>query len=825
MKTEAPKRFKFGIRAKLVITVLVVGTVLLAVSLFVIYDGYKKFVLFEKGNHLDSDAKLISERIESELAQLKNYLSFVASHNETLIDSAERANASYPSFSESERIERIKEIDASWNGPEGEKLRKSLLSNEAANILKDLVSMSSFPILEVFLTDRLGSEVAATHKTTDYYHGDEQWWQEAIAAKKGATCFVGLEYDESIAMDSIVFSCPVIGAEGDALGALRAEIDKDASLKSIFNIFVGEAGIYGIMNSRGGDIFHLSSGAPEDMRVLRNLYDFIVLHKGKGSKLIKGPDGRYFLAGFWKVSRGVFNQQENYVYCLRDLSEALPALKKIVFKLFLLSVILILSLYFLVFLISRKFVQPLDALKREFDYLKKGLFDRRLSIASGDELEELADDFNLMVDDLQKSTISKDYFNQIIQHMSDILFVVDSFGAIDLVNKRACEVLGYTEEELKGKEAIQIFSKKDRFVLGWGLKGLIEEGSLKDKKINLMTKSGKEVEAYLGTRSLRDRDNKLIGLVCLAKDLTQVNKLMDDLKKSTDEALKHKEEVENSLVQLTEARDVMLSILEDTDESKRALEDTLKKLKTAQDELVQAEKMISLGQIAAGVAHEINNPLFVISGEAEMLNMEDGITPSVKASITVIQEQVKRIDDIIKRLLEFSRKKESKFTSLDVNDLLEKAIELLQYQTKLLKRVNIVKKLPGEPLMINGDQNQLQEVFLNMMINAVEAMEDKGGTLTVSAFSETIKKESGKKESKFKAQEKVVTVQFSDTGIGMDEETRKRIFDPFFTTKKAGIGLGLSVCFGIIESHDGVIEVESQPGQGATFTIKLKAFK
>ena len=129
----------------------------------------------------------------------------------------------------------------------------------------------------------------------------------------------------------------------------------------------------------------------------------------------------------------------------------------------------------------------------------------------------------------------------------------------------------------------------------------------------------------------------------------------------------------------------------------------------------------------------------------------------------------------------------------------------------MLGCVEVDKKIAAEKLMTEGDQNQLQEAFLNLMINAVQAMEEKGGILTIRTFSEIIKSK--------------VVVQISDTGMGMNEETQKRIFDPFFTTKKTGTGLGLSVCFGIIESHGGSMEVDSRLGVGTTFTVKLPLVK
>ncbi len=263
-----------------------------------------------------------------------------------------------------------------------------------------------------------------------------------------------------------------------------------------------------------------------------------------------------------------------------------------------------------------------------------------------------------------------------------------------------------------------------------------------------------------------------------------------------------------------------MSVLEDTDESKKSLEDTLSRLQLTKDQLLQAEKMVSLGQISAGVAHEINNPLFVISGEMEMLAMEEGLPKGAKESVENIRHQARRIEEIIRRLLEFSRKKEIKFSPLDINKALDDSIELLKYQVKVIGNVDIVKNFWTKVLPVFGDKNQLHEVFLNIMLNAVQAMEEKGGSLTIRTFSEIIS-ENRLDFTQFKMGDHVVGVEIADTGPGMDESTVKKIFDPFFTTKKTGTGLGLSVVFGILESHKANIQVRSKPGEGTSFSIRF----
>lgn len=252
-------------------------------------------------------------------------------------------------------------------------------------------------------------------------------------------------------------------------------------------------------------------------------------------------------------------------------------------------------------------------------------------------------------------------------------------------------------------------------------------------------------------------------------------------------------------------------------ERTKELKNTYEQLKQTQAQLIQSAKMASVGLLAAGVAHEINNPTFVISGEAEMLLKDKN--KETKEAAKAIFEQAERISKITKRVLEFSRQGESKRKSLDVNKIIEKSIFLLAYQAKM-ESIEIAKELNTDLPRPLGDENQIQEVFLNIMLNAVQAM-GEGGSLTIRTYSEKITEDGRRKTVKFKLGDKIVVTEFRDTGKGMDDETLNKIFDPFFTTKEEGIGLGLFVCYGIIENHGGIIEAQSKLGEGSTFIIKL----
>lgn len=257
---------------------------------------------------------------------------------------------------------------------------------------------------------------------------------------------------------------------------------------------------------------------------------------------------------------------------------------------------------------------------------------------------------------------------------------------------------------------------------------------------------------------------------------------------------------------------------DEIEELANSFKDMIASIKGLQVQLIRSEKLAAIGELAAGVAHEINNPLNVISGNAEMLSKESQ-DQEVKRATKVIIEQVKRAAGITERLLQFSRKIEPKIGRVDINKAIEDTLYLSGYQTKY-QNIKIIKRLDLSLPEVMADFGQLQEVFLNIILNAVQAMPN-GGELTIKTYAEEISKFGRRKTDMFKQGSEVVDIEFRDTGEGIPEEKLKKIFDPFFSTKEGGTGLGLSICHGIIEAHQGTIDAQSKVGEGTTFIIQL----
>ncbi len=240
------------------------------------------------------------------------------------------------------------------------------------------------------------------------------------------------------------------------------------------------------------------------------------------------------------------------------------------------------------------------------------------------------------------------------------------------------------------------------------------------------------------------------------------------------------------------------------------LEATIKELKETQQQLVQSEKLAAMGQLAAGVAHELNNPLTGINGFAELLLDDPNLSQQQKKDLETIHEQSWRCRTIIQNLLKFSRRKEFKKEKLDPILLLKSTLELIQYEFTT-SGIKISENIPSVLPAIYGDVGQLQQVFINLITNARQAIENtRSPQLTIEAG---LRNDS-------------IYVQFKDNGPGISKEILGKVFDPFFTTKPVGkgTGLGLSICYGIIQEHQGSLTVESEVGKGTIFTVEIPIY-
>ncbi|MFA7404072.1 MAG: ATP-binding protein [Pelobacteraceae bacterium] len=228
-------------------------------------------------------------------------------------------------------------------------------------------------------------------------------------------------------------------------------------------------------------------------------------------------------------------------------------------------------------------------------------------------------------------------------------------------------------------------------------------------------------------------------------------------------------------------------------------------LLVAQQELARAERLVGIGILASGVAHEINNPLAIIRGNAELLEMSERLNDSDQSEVATIIRHVGRVEHIVSNLLTFARTTKKVIRPFQIETLLDDILVEVGHRIPL-ESYRIERQYLSVGSNIEADDDQLRQVFTNLIVNGLQAMET-GGTLTVSTV---IDQETGR-----------CSVTIGDSGSGISADVQKKLFTPFFTTKPKGTGLGLAVSYGIVTDHGGDIKVESEPGKGATFKVLL----
>ncbi len=353
------------------------------------------------------------------------------------------------------------------------------------------------------------------------------------------------------------------------------------------------------------------------------------------------------------------------------------------------------------------------------------------------------------------------FLNNIIQASVDGIVVVDRRGNPLIFNEGAERILGYKAEEVIGHP--EVFRQFYPPVVATEMMRRMrsDQHGPKDKlntsQITFIHKNGEEVPVLFSAAIIREQ-NEEVGSVGIFADLREI--------------LKMRRELEESQVQL-----------------------------------LQAEKIASLGRLSAGVAHEINNPLSGILIYAELLQREIGPQAEGKEFIEEIITQTMRCQEIVQRLLEFSRQSLGERTLFDLNHIIGRCVELIGHQA-IFHNIQVIQNLDPELPQVAGDPGQLQQVLTNLLLNAADAMRGQG-VITITTQPSP---EGGG-----------VDLTFSDTGCGIPADLLEKIFEPFYTTKPVGkgTGLGLSIVYGVIQRHGGTIEVESEPGAGATFTIRL----
>ena len=396
----------------------------------------------------------------------------------------------------------------------------------------------------------------------------------------------------------------------------------------------------------------------------------------------------------------------------------------------------------LLFFFVRRLLAPIGLLSAATSRIRSGDYRGSLPVTTDDEIGALARSFNEMSRALGQTTVSKDFFNDILDSIQDQVIVTDAAGVIVLVNPAVVALLGWTAPELIGRPGAALLDGPEASFVR----------PSRNIPTRLLGKSGDKPAVLFSSSPIRTEDGRITGHIGAIRDVRELRRL---------EARMH-----------------------------------------------QSEKLSAVGQLAAGVAHEINNPLGVILGFAQALAPQLRPDDGLELPIRSIEREALRCKALVQNLLTFARTDPSERVSLDLSEAVEQALVLIAPQARMSKAsisTDLARDLPS----VLGNKNELEQVVINLAKNALDAM-PPGGVLALS--TSRLDRAAGS----------WVCLRVVDGGTGIPSAVLSRIFDPVFTTKAVGqgTGLGLSLVNEIIQKHSGEISVESRPGR-TEFLVKL----
>lgn len=401
---------------------------------------------------------------------------------------------------------------------------------------------------------------------------------------------------------------------------------------------------------------------------------------------------------------------------------------------------------------------------------------------------------------LQAIRQSEERFRLVVESLQDYaVFMMDPSGRVSTWNLGAERIVGWSQHEAIGKLFGSFYTPEDedKGLPGQALKESAGAGRYEDEGWRLR-KDGSRFWANVVVTSLVDDHGELVGFSAIFRDLTA--------RKKTEEQLKR-----------------LNSDLEERYVEKAAeLAHTIGEREKLQEQLLQVQKMESIGTLAGGIAHDINNILNIISGYANLILQNTEGKDKNSEQVAVIIETVERGVSLVRQLLAMARKAETKFEEVRVTDVLQKLQAIIN--DTFPKQIEVIWDLQPELPSIMADPHQIHQAVFNLCLNARDAMIDGGKLIIATGIVGGAELRKISQEAK---EERYCCITVKDTGVGMSMSTKNRIFEPFFTTKRQGegTGLGLAVVYGIIGKHGGIIDVESEPDRGASFRLFLPILK
>ncbi len=463
--------------------------------------------------------------------------------------------------------------------------------------------------------------------------------------------------------------------------------------------------------------------------------------------------------------------------------------------------ILVLTSFSILLTVNKRLLEPLDALKTGTEALASGDLSHRVSVPTGDELGELAAGFNEMASSLHAATVRledlSEKYTKLVQMAPDAIVVVDlSTRKFIEANPAATVLTGYSRDELLEMRSVDMYPPEKAEEYSRELKRWVHDGKGYLHDATVVKKDGFTVPIEIGASILELGGTKYVQEVW--RDLSE--------RKGFGETInRYVEELEGTVKKRT--AELNKTVVD--------LEVAYKRLQDSEQKFIQSAKLISLGEMGAGIAHELNSPLAGILSLTEVLLGRTGKDDRNYFLLEKIKDAAVRSKYIIIDMMTYARPARGKFEPMWLNESIRATLCLFMSEIKS-SSIRIVEKFDPELPKVYGNQGRVMEVILNIIKNARDAI---GGCGEIYISTKTAA-EDGVEFS---------VAEIRDTGPGIPPDVMDKIFDPFFTTKEKGggvnIGLGLSLSQSIIKEHGGKIEVENVPGGGASFKVFLPVYK
>ena len=627
---------------------------------------------------------------------------------------------------------------------------------------------------EIIVTNKYSANIAQTGKTTDYRQDDEEWWQ---TAKKERFYIHDIRYDDSADVYSIDFGIRIDDKEGAFIGVIKVILNVQQVISIIRGPELAEMQTEHTQTkwkliTKDGKLIY-STG---DYKFLSRVPDELLPHLNEEKK------------GFFILESSTYGKREKLLTFVHskyqglgwililehDTKEIFAPITKLRNGILIISLAVTIFAILTGFLFSRYISEPVTKLRDAAIEIGKGNLDTKIEVKSRDEIGLLAQTFRQMASNLAQDISerkrsanalreSEQKYRLLFEESKDVVYISSPEGKFLDINPAGVELFGYASRE----ELLQIDITHDLHVNPQRRNELQQQlekqGFIKDSEVVFRRKDDQHVTVLLTANVVKDEKGAIIAYRGIMTDITERKRL--------------------------------------------------------EQQLIQAQKMEAVGQLAGGIAHDFNNILTAIIGFGTLIKMETPKNDPLQSYITQILTSANRAANLTQALLAFSRKQIISPKPADLNEIIRGVKSILSRIIGEDIELSIV--LTDQDMIAMADSSQMEQIFMNLATNARDAMPN-GGSLVISTSRVELDNEFIKVHGYGKPGYYAL-ITCEDTGYGIDEETEKKIFEPFFTTKEVGkgTGLGLSMVYGIINQHGGHINLYSKPGIGTTFKMYL----